>query len=420
MIPKTALWPLLTPFHKHGKDSFNAVSAEGVRVRFADGTEKLCGTSGLWNANLGYGNLAIAEAASRALREASYLTVWGFENEYARKAADALIQLAGPSYKRVVFSTSGGAANDAAMKLARHFHALANRSDRKIILGLKHGYHGLTFGAFALSDVSLGQQLYGVDRRLVGHVSAEEPEALDIVLDRIGGAVAAVFVEPVIGNGTLPLSDEFLRILLARREEFGYLVVADEIATGFGRVGPTIFASRLWPAPPDILLAAKGMTNGTQAASAILVSDPVFEAFRSRNALFGHAETQAGTPVVCASILATISEMVRLDALERGARLGEALDCRLRSLVGHAPLVVGTRGKGCMRSLLLAWPDGSDLAATDVEAIVEAIRVAGALVHPGRSAIQLLPALVYSSQDLDLLLGFIYNGLGSVEGSKRV
>ena len=390
-------------------------------MRFEDGTVKLCGTSGLWNVNLGYGNPAIAEAASRALRDASYLPIWGFESTYARKAADALIGMAGrQSYARVVFSTSGGAANDAAMKLARHFHALTDRSDRKIILGLKGGYHGLTFGAFSLSDVSLGQQIYGIDRRLVGHVSAQEPAALDRVLDKIGNAVAAIFVEPVLGNGTIPLTDEFVRTLFARREEFGYLVVADEIATGFGRVGPTLFASSLWPTTPDILLTAKAMTNGTQAASALLISRRVFDAFRSRGALFGHAETQAGTPVVCASILATISEMERLDALGLGARLSTALESQLTALVGAAPLVAGVRGRGCMQSLLLAWPNGAGLTAADVDLVVESIRVAGALVHPGPSSIQLLPALTYTQRDLDLLLGFVYDGLSQVAASRLV
>lgn len=149
---RNALWPsLLTP-DQHGRDDLCAVSAEGVRVRFADGRELLCGTSGLWNTNLGYGNQAIAEAAAEALRTASYLSVFRYENEYARRAADALVELAGAGhYGRVLFSTSGGAANDLAMKLARQYQALRGRGGRKVVVGLRGSYHGLTFGGFALT-----------------------------------------------------------------------------------------------------------------------------------------------------------------------------------------------------------------------------------------------------------------------------
>jgi adenosylmethionine-8-amino-7-oxononanoate aminotransferase len=411
MTTETALWPLLTPFAQHGDDAFCAVSAEGVRVRFADGTEKLCGTSGLWNVNLGYGNAAVAEAAARALREASYLTVWGFENRWARSAADALVGLAGrETYARVVFATSGGSANDAAMKLARHWQALRDRGGRKIVLGLKGGYHGLTFGAFALSDVALGKAMYGVDRTSVGHVPAD-PAALRAVLREIGGRIAAIVVEPVIGKGAIPLSTEFLHAIFEGRQEHDYLVVADEITTGFGRVGPHVFASRTWPAQPDVLLTGKAMTNGTQAASALLISHRVFEAFQRRGALFAHAETQAGTPVVAASVLATVAEMERLSALALGERLSRALDGALRALVGRTPLVVGTRGAGCMRSLTLSWPDGSELSAADVDAAVEAVRRAGALVHPGPSCLLLLPALIYTTENIDQLLACISEGV---------
>lgn len=419
MSREPTLWPLLTPFERSGDDSFCAVSARGVRVTFADGTERLCGTSGLWNVNLGYGNEAIADAACRALRDASYLTVWGFENTYARNAADALIGLArNHAYARVLFSTSGGAANDAAMKIARHFHTLTGLGNRRFILGLRGGYHGLTFGAFALSDVSLGREIYCVDRRFVGHVPTEDPGVLERVLKEIGNSVAAIFVEPVIGNGTIPLSDSFISTLFSKREEYGYLVIADEIATGFGRAAPAFFASDLWPAAPDVLLTAKGMTNGTQAASAVLVSHSVFEAFRSRNALLGHAETQAGTPVVCASILATIEEMNRLNALTAGERLARNLSEALRALVGKVPLVVGTRGKGCMQSLLLGWTDGSPLTPPEVDTVVEAIRLAGALIHPGPNSIQLLPALVYTPEDLRLLLACVCDGLARCASSR--
>ena len=411
------LWPLMMPVDEQGLDSLCAVSANGVRVTFANGRTLLCGTSGLWNSNLGYGNPAIAEAAGRALTNASYLPIWGFEHAYARNAAAALIELAGAeAFARVIFSTSGGAANDTAMKLVRHYHALQDDFDRRFILGLRGGFHGMTFGAFALTSAQLGQRLYGVDRRLVGHVQPNCADQLEDLLGRIGMQVAAIVVEPVIGTGAIPLDAEFIEALLKARREYRLLLVADEIATGFGRIGPGMFATAAWPEPPDVLIVAKGMTNGTQAASAILVSQAIAAAFMRDDVLFGHAETQAGTPVVGASILATIAEFSRLDALAKGAALSNDLDAALTRLELEIPLVVGRSGAGCLRAVRLGWPDGSPLAAGDIDAIVVRIREVGALVHPGPSCIQIIPALVYSPEELSELIDCVAKGIGAFAG----
>jgi len=404
----------MLPPSQHGLDELCSVSAHGVRVKFANGRELLCGTSGLWNTNLGYGNPAIAQASSDALRDASYLSVWGYENSYARQAAEELIELAGSThYSRVLFSTSGGAANDMAMKLVRHFHVIRGQNERKIILGLQGGFHGLTFGAFALTTARLGQKMYGVDRRLIGHIEPNNAVDLSRVLSRIGNRLAAIVVEPVIGTGAVPLEAEYVAELLRCRSEYGFLLVADEVTTGFGRLGGTVFATQKWAETPDVLITAKGLTNGTQAASALIVSRLVAEAFADSESILGHAETQAGTPVACAAITATIAELERLNAVARSSELSHRLDLRLSAMVNTIPLVTNTTGKGCLRSLRLSNVDGTPLDQPKIPAVVAAIRDAGALVHPGPSCIQLLPALIYSDSELDELLGAITSGLAS-------
>lgn len=409
-----ALWPLMMPVDDQGHDALCAVSAQGVRVRFADGRELLDGSSGLWNVNLGYGNPAIVDAVADALREASYLSVWGYENAYARQAAEALVDLAGPGhFARVLFSSSGGAANDMAMKLVRHYHALRGDHERKAVLGLRNGFHGLTYGAFALTDAKLGHRMYGVDRRLVGHVTPNDVDELDHVLGWLTDRVAAVVVEPVLGTAALPLTDDYIAALLQRRREHGFLVIADEVSTGFGRLGRDVFETRRWPEPPDLLITAKGLTNGTLAASALIVSDEVARAFVDSSSILGHAETQAGTPVVCAAILATISEMRRLQAVANSARLSARLDLELDRLVAELTLVDAVSGRGCLRAVLLGDEKGNPLDPKEAPAVVAAIRDAGALVHPGPSCVQLLPALIYTDDELDELLGCLRSGLSA-------
>ncbi|MFJ1708373.1 daptide-type RiPP biosynthesis aminotransferase [Kitasatospora sp. NPDC088346] len=409
----SALWPALVAPSRHGRDDLCAVSARGVRVRLADGRELLCGSSGLWNTALGYGNEAVADAVARAARDASYLGVFRYENGYARRAAEALVDLCGRDhYGRVLFSTSGGAANDLAMKLARQLHALRGEPRRTLVVGLRTSYHGLTFGGFALSGGDMGQQMYGVDQRLVRHVTPNAVDELDALFARQGAQIAAVVVEPVLGNGAVPLDEEFLAALLRLREQHGFLLVADEVATGFARTGP-YFASTRWPRRPDLLILSKALTNGTCAAAAVLVAHGVDATFGDADAVFVHAETQAGTPTTCAAILATLEEMRRLDAEALSHRLSARLDTELASLRDRLPRLDVTEGVGCFRYLGFRAPDGGPLSAEDVAGLVAAVREAGAIVHPGPQGIQLIPALTYTDEDLDELLDCVVRGAGA-------
>lgn len=406
------LWPLMLPPDQQGRDDLCTVSAHGVRVRFADGGERLCGTSGLWNTNLGYGNEAIAQATFAAMRDASYLSSWGYENTYARRAAQALLDLAGPEhYRRVLFSTSGGAANDMAMKLVRHYQVLQGKHKRRGIVGLSNGFHGLTYGAFALTDAQLGHRMYGVDRRLVQHVEPNNVGQLEALLTRLEGQIAAIVVEPLLGTGALPLTVEYIAALLRLRREHGFLIVVDEISTGFGRLGNSIFESSTWPERPDVLITAKGLTNGTIAASALIVSQAVADAFIENGAVLGHAETQAGTSVACAAILATVSEIERLDAVALSTKVSARLDAELSRMTSQSPLIRTTSGAGCLRAVILCGPDGAPLDQAQVPRVISKIRDAGALVHPGPSCVQLLPALIYSDPDLEELLARVATGL---------
>ena len=409
-----ALWPALLARADHLRDDLCLVGAKGHRVRFADGREALCGTSGLWNVNLGYGNEAVAEASARALRDASYLSVFRYSNTYARAAAETLVGLAGPDrFARVLFSTSGGAANDAVLKLVRHVHAIEGHSERRIVIGLRGSYHGLTYGGFSLTGENLGQQLYGVDPRFVRHVKPNAVDELNDILSALGDRVAAIVVEPVLGSGTVALDDAYVNALLALRSRHGFLLVADEVATGYGRVGP-MFASSAWPDAPDVMLTSKGLTNGAAAASAILVSHRIARAFENSDQVLVHAETQAGTPASCAVISAVAEEFTRLDALGNGQRIAAVLDAGLTSLAARLPVPTSTAGRGLFRTLHAHAPDGAPVGSAVVAQLITAVRAAGAVVHPGPGGIQLIPALTYSEAEVAELLGCVERGFAQV------
>jgi adenosylmethionine-8-amino-7-oxononanoate aminotransferase len=411
------LWPALLPLSEHNPGDLQIEAAQGHRIRFADGAAVLCATSGLWNVNLGYGNAAIAEAVNQALIESSYATLFRYWSSQAESAAAGLIQAAGEDdYARVIFSTSGSAANDVVMKLARQAQRLDRYPAKQIVVSLRGSYHGLTYGSFALTGEDLGQRLYGVDQCLIRHISFDTPEELNQLMALQGDRIAAVVIEPVLGTGAYTVSEEFLTELIRLREKHGFLIVADEVATGFGRTG-SMFASSEWHQAPDVLITSKGLTNGTCAAAAILVSARIARLFIDAGETFAHGETQAGTPPTAAAIMATLDEFDRLDALSNAKDVAAGLDAGLERLAAAVPHVQAHRGRGCFRAVDVVdangdWPGGEGIAR-----LIRSIRDAGAIVHPGTRGFQLIPALTYTQADLTELFDALNVGVSSFAAS---
>jgi adenosylmethionine-8-amino-7-oxononanoate aminotransferase len=198
---------------------------------------------------------------------------------------------------------------------------------------------------------------------------------------------------------------------LARlRDVHGYLLVADEVATGFGRTG-TYFASERWPVRPDVMIVSKGITNGTCAVAAVVVSHEICERFERSDAPLTHAETQAGTPGVCAAIMATIEQMTELDAVRRGQWVAGRLTEIIADLSGH-PLVTGDQGMGCFRAVRLGF-GGEPLDAPGIGSVIDAVHEAGAVIQPGPGCVQLVPALVYDGTSLERLARAVRTGFDS-------
>ena len=396
MTSRSPVWEFLVPPSAMGDPGRRAVSARGVHVTMADGSRLLCGTSGLWNVNFGYGNPRIADAVHRQLLDASYLTLFRYGNQPAFDAAGALVDACGPThYGRVIFTTSGSTANDVAIKLSRQWAQLTGQPQRRLVVGLRGSYHGLTYGSGALTGEDLGQDLYGVDMRSVRHVSADDPGELEQLCARHGDRIAALVVEPVLGTGTRPLSPEFVAEAGRLADRHGFLMVADEVATGFYRTGPFV-ASGEWERPPDVLLLSKGLTNGTCAAAAVVVSTRVCTAFDCADAVFVHGETQAGSPATAAAILATLEVASEAAEAGRPAAVANELDTALGDLVARSMGRITTSGRGCFRAIQIVDDAGSPLAGDGVAQLVSAVRACGAIVHPGPGGVQLIPSLAYA------------------------
>jgi adenosylmethionine-8-amino-7-oxononanoate aminotransferase len=378
--------------------AFEVASAIGTEVTFADGRTAICGISGLWNASLGYGNRAVADAIHEANLVASTLPVFRYGSTYAREAAQRLLDFARPhEFVSVFYSTSGSAAIDAVVKLSRQVARLRGGPRKRRVLSLIGSYHGITMGAMAVTGAYLYQDVYQVDERLSIKIPYDDAHALEAVLRRFGPEIACVLMEPVLGSGVLPVPDAVVDRVYRARDEHGFMVVADEVATGFYRTGPR-FASHLWPRP-DALVVSKALTNGTCAASAVLVAPDVVRDLRASGQTFWHGETQAGSPQSCAAIIATIDEMDRLDVGSRVQELERVLARLVGELADLSPRLT-VSGRGAMWAIHIRDGRGDSLDTAEVMRLVRECRDAGALVQPGPAALQFLPALTFDQEQL--------------------
>ena len=418
----TALWAPLIPSGTLVSDDIVLKACQGHRLTLGNGRTVLDGDSGLWNVPLGYGVPSIASAIRDAALSRSYLGQFRFAGAAASAAAEDLVAFTGPDhFCRVIFSTSGGAANDACMKLARHYQLLADpRGSRPLVIGLEGSYHGLMYGSMQLSGEELGQRFYCTDARTVRHVPANDSARLVAAMQEYGDQVAAVFVEPVQGTGTLPLEDEFIRTLLELRARHGFLIVADEVATGFGRTG-SLFASASWPELPDVLVLSKALTNGVCAASALVVSRAVTREFDRTSQMFMHAETQAGTAVAAAAIQATLREFRQRYAnpAPTGAISHVDLQGALAGLVADLPWATDATGRGMFWTVALVGEDGQVPSASRIMEVVASVRAQGAVVHNAPGGVTLCPGLGYTQAELDELIEAVRRGIVAVLGGAR-
>ncbi|MDQ3608506.1 MAG: adenosylmethionine--8-amino-7-oxononanoate transaminase, partial [Actinomycetota bacterium] len=305
-------------------------SAEGVRLRLADGRELVDGMASWWCAVHGYRHPILDAAAHDQLDRMAHVMFGGLTHEPAVRLAQRLVEMAPAGLEHVFFADSGSVSVEVAIKLC-----LQARPGRHRLLTVRGGYHGDTFGAMAVCD-----PVGGMHRLFTGalaeHVFADRPPAvlddayaehLRALVIRHAGELAAVIVEPVVqGAGGLWFYDpRVLSLLRALCDEHGLFLVADEIATGFGRTG-TLFACEHAGVVPDVLCLGKALTGGYLTLAATLCTARVADALEGEALM--HGPTYIANPLACAVALASTGLLAQggwredVVRLERGLRGG--------------------------------------------------------------------------------------------------
>ncbi len=377
------------------------VRGSGSTVWDDEGNAYLDATASLWYCNVGHGRAELAEAAEAQLRTLeSFQTYERYTSPPTEALADRVAALAPIEGAKVFFSSGGGDSIDTAAKLARAYWTAVGSPGKRIIVSRQLAYHGSNAYGTALGGMAALVEPYGRLVPEVAQVPWNDADALAATLDELGPEnVAAFFAEPVVGaGGVMQPPDGYFDAVQRVCRERDVLLVADEVITGFGRLGRWFGSERLGIAP-DLMTCAKGITSGYIPLGAVIVSPRVADPFWQAGTehVFRHGYTYSGHATACAVALANLDVVEREGLVERVAELEPVLEATLRPLESH-PLVAEVRaGLGLLGAVELA--DGSKLAA-----VVDEARARGVLVRGLRGvALQISPPFVVTEDELATL-----------------
>jgi len=311
--------PLLHAFAKPTKTDFiRIVRGSGALLWDDKDNEYIDAIGSLWYSQVGHGNAEIAEAVAEQIRTLETYSIFDpFTNEMAEQLATKLVSLSPLPDSRVFLCGSGSEAIDTAMKLARVAHVQAGHPEKTIIISRNRGYHGTNYGG----------------------TSAQGDN---------GTRVAAIITEPLQGaGGVYPPADGYLEGARKLCDQYGALLVFDEVITGFGRLG-TWFAANYYNVVPDLLCFAKGVTSGYQPLGGVFVGRTALNALeRDPDFFLRHGYTYSGHSAVCAAALKNLEIIERDGLIERAKHVGKRLSDGLHSLAADG-VIDSVRGAGAI------------------------------------------------------------------------
>ena len=353
--------------------------AHGMYVRNERGEDVLDAVAGLWCVNLGHGRVEIAEAVHEALLNLDYAPNFQMGHPGPFLLAERLVKHLPAGMSHIFFTNSGSEGVDTALKIALAYHQIRGESARTRLVGRERGYHGVNFGGTSVGGIGRNRQTFGPLLPGVDHLPAPasqpsfvrgfppaDPSSAN-ELERMvalhgSRTIAAVIVEPIVGSGGVYLPPEgYLQRLREITREYGILLIFDEVITGFGRTGIGAFAATGLGIDPDIIVMAKGLTNGAVPMGAVAVSDEIHSVFMDSppGIELSHGYTYSGHPVACAAALAALDIYEREDLFARAGRIAPAFQDMLFSFAGK-PGIVDVRGIGLIGAIELdpSWSPG--------------------------------------------------------------
>jgi adenosylmethionine-8-amino-7-oxononanoate aminotransferase len=391
-------------------------SADRCELIDVHGRRYIDGVSSLWCNVHGHRHPAIDIAVRDQMDRVAHSTMLGLSHRPAIELARRLVEIAPDGLSRVFYSDSGSTATEIALKMAFQFWQQQGGDGprRTKFISLKNAYHGDTIGSVSVGGIDLFHGAYGP--LLFGALHAEPGDIEDMarLFAAHPGEVAAVIVEPLVQGaaGILVHPEGYLRDVRALCDEYGALLICDEVATGFGRTG-RMFACEHEDVAPDIMCVAKGITGGYLPLAATLATERIYEGFLGRHEefrTFFHGHTYTGNPLACAAALATLRLFEQERTLETLAPKIELL-AELLEPIAAMPRVAEVRRRGFMCGIEL---DGFSVADRAGHQVTLAARRRGAIVRPLGDVVVLMPPLAITVSELRRLLSIVSESIAEV------
>jgi beta-alanine--pyruvate transaminase len=400
-------------------------SAEGMYYQSTDGRKILDGAAGLWCVNAGHGRREIADAVQRQLVTLDYAPAFQMGHPAVFEAASRIAALLPGDLDHVFFGNSGSEAVETALKIALAYHRARGDGARTRLIGRERGYHGVGFGGISVGGIAGNRKLYagipGVDH--LPHTfnlgkqafSRGQPDwgaELADELDRIAAlhdpsTIAAVIVEPMAGStGVLIPPKGYLERLKALCDKHGFLLIFDEVITGFGRLGAS-FGAELFGVVPDMVCFAKGVTNGCVPMGGVVVTKSIYDAFMQGpdNLIeFAHGYTYSGHPIAAAAALATLDIYQKEDLFNRAKALAPYWEDAVHAL-RDLPNIVDLRNIGLVAGIELA-PTAGKPGARAFDAYLKCFE-RGLLVRQTGDILALSPPLIIEKSQIDDMVGLL-------------
>ncbi len=391
---------------------YPVASANGVHIKLEDGTELVDGMSSWWSTIHGYNHPHLNQAAHQQIDQVSHVMFGGITHQPAISLCKKLLSLAPNNLEHVFLADSGSVAVEVSLKMAlQYWHAKGER--RPKFLTLRHGYHGDTFAAMSVTDPdnSMHSLYKGF---LPEHIFAQSPTCgywdewkpedladFEHKIDSHHQELAAVILEPIVqGAGGMRIyHPEFLKGVRRLCDKYDLLLIADEIATGFGRTGK-LFACEHADIQPDILCVGKALTGGYMTLSATLASKHVADTVCGGDAgCFMHGPTFMGNPLACTVATASL-ELIEQGDWQQQTQQIEMLFSELLPKLEEYDLVKNTRWLGAIGVVETHRP-------VNMETIQALFVEHGVWIRPFGKLIYMMPPFISKPEDIEKLINAI-------------
>jgi len=397
--------------------AYEVVSAEGVNLHLADGRVLIDGMASWWCAIHGYNHPVLNSAAQQQLEKMSHVMFGGITHQPAVDLCEKLVALTPEGLNKVFLADSGSVSVEVAIKMAFQYWISQGQTNKNKLLALRGGYHGDTFAAMSVCDPVNGMH-HLFEQVMPAHLFAPIPQIAfdqpwddsDItefksMIEANHQQLAAVILEPIVqgAGGMRFYSPDYLKQVRQLCDQYDVLLIADEIATGFGRTGK-LFACEWADISPDIMCLGKALTGGYMTLAATLCTDRVSRGICEGEAgCFMHGPTFMGNPLACAVANASIDLLLSQDWAAAVNRLEAQLRLELEPFA-KLPTVADIRALGAIGVIEMKEP-------VDVAAIQKKFVDQGVWVRPFGKLVYVMPPYITTHAELARLFNGIYQVL---------